>query len=240
VVALGTLSIAAGCAAEPTTGAQPGGYNPIGYQGYDIPPCIDHDAKDTAKTAADVPTTDKVDAGSTAQDVASKDSGASVDAGSLTDAGGAKDAGTATVDAGGSTDTGGQADATSTPDAGTGPKDIAVDAGPPPLNFSYVYDEVFKKFGCTASLCHGAKAKEMAFLADKAKAYGLLVNKASQVKDCKFLPIVLPGKPENSVLYTKIKPWMKACGEKMPVGTDGVTDAAAKIVYDWIKKGAPK
>ena len=66
------------------------------------------------------------------------------------------------------------------------------------------------------------------------------MNKASKVTECQFLPLVLPGNPASSVLYTKVKQGLKTCGNKMPVGSQGLPEPAAKLIHDWIKAGAPK
>ncbi len=48
------------------------------------------------------------------------------------------------------------------------------------------------------------------------------------------LPIVLPGDPENSMLYRKITNTQDGQGSDMPPGSGGLSTALADIVYDWI------
>ncbi len=116
----------------------------------------------------------------------------------------------------------------------------SVDAATAPPTFGDVYTNVLSKYGCTSSLCHGAKSGALGYFTDSKLAYDLLVNKASKVESCQFLPLVLPGKPETSVLYTKVKTGIVTCGNKMPIGSQGLPEAAAKLIHDWIQAGAPK
>jgi len=48
------------------------------------------------------------------------------------------------------------------------------------------------------------------------------------------LPIVLPGDPENSMLYRKITNTQDGQGADMPPGSGGLSMALSDIVYDWI------
>ena len=214
-----------------------GRYVPFGYTTPDIPPCIDHDVDDgAADEVVDVTQADSGQPSGGAQDVSQGVADVVV-----------TDVKTSSTDTGSNVQDAASADAVGQDSGPVGGKDISVldgvasvDSKKGPPTFAGIYSQVIAKYGCTAPKCHGAEAQDMAIFISVKSAYDLIVNKASKVKDCQFLPIVLPGKPENSVLYTKIKDGVKTCGGKMPVGTDGLPDAAAALVYDWIKAGAPK
>ncbi len=126
------------------------------------------------------------------------------------------------------------------PDASTagGPSDSGATTTSP--TFAIIYSEVLVPYGCTSVLCHGAKADspDQEIFLDQASAYDKLINKASKVKACQFLPIVLPGEPFKSVLYKKIAPGLVPCGDKMPIGSDGLAAEQAAMIKAWIEAGA--
>lgn len=218
-----------GCGSNTTGG---GGFG--GFAMPDAAPCGDT-AIDATKPSDVGDAAASLDIGSdAAEDVSGADAvgadGADLDAGlSDTNGGGS--------DAGNTTDSAASGDIFMSDSAADGLTADTVNKTP---TFKQVYDDVLLKFGCTASLCHGAKSGDLAYFTDPKLAYDLVVNKASKVKACQFLPIVLPGKPETSVLYTKVKIGSKTCGGKMPIGSEGLPDTATKLIYDWILAGAPK
>lgn len=54
------------------------------------------------------------------------------------------------------------------------------------------------------------------------------------------IPIVLPGDPENSMLYLKIADLQpEYTGTDMPPGSGGLSLALTQIVFQWIEDGAP-
>jgi hypothetical protein len=254
VAALAALIIITGCA----NGSNPppqSGYVPYGGPNTDVAPCIDTAAHDGtgvhadgvagADAASDAITGRGSDTvGSQTDVVAVNDSQLADDTtgSDIIDAplGDTSAADATSSDATTTDATSSDATTTDTIAVDSAAGDAAIDVVVNKLSFGYVYQEVIAKFGCASALCHGNKSGEMAYFIDQKAAYGLLVNKASKVKECQFLPLVFPGKPENSVLYTKIKDGTKTCGDKMPVGSDGLPDAISQIVYDWIKAGAPK
>lgn len=240
----------AGCNSATTPATQP--FNPYGTPNFDVAPCIDYDTIDGSTG----PKSDVGAASDTQSDVLSADAGAATDATAaddsvvlpkdvvLTDANDAANA-DATGDGSGGEDDGSSGSDAIPADAADGETGADADAvttdvpsGPP--TFGVVWDNVIAKYGCSSSLCHGAQAGDMAYFANKATAYALIVNKASKVPSCQFLPIVFPGKPDTSVLYTKMKDGAKTCGDKMPIGSDGLPDSITNVVKEWIAAGAPK
>ena len=233
---------------------------PPNQQGYipftgAAPPCVDHDSKDgttaaDAGSAADTSPADAGFAGDSSPDVAILP----VD----TSAGG-EDIAAPPKDvldgSGGASDIAATTDTTAQPDSqatdadaaavdaatlDTTQPDAAADAPAGPPTFGVVWDKVISKYGCTSAVCHGNQSGDMAYFVSKGTTWEKIVNKASKVKDCQFLPIVFPGKPETSVLYTKLKQGAKTCGDKMPIGSEGLPDSLTNTVKEWIEAGAPK
>jgi hypothetical protein len=61
---------------------------------------------------------------------------------------------------------------------------------------------------------------------------------------CGFEQLVVPGDPEQSLLWHRVLPVEEGQGEpcvpKMPAGTSGLSVEDAQRVYDWIAAGAPR
>ena len=70
-----------------------------------------------------------------------------------------------------------------------------------------------------------------------------MVNKVATTPACGLTMLVVPGKPEESILWHRVKPLEDGetpCAPKMPAGSDGLSAEQAQLVYDWILSGAPK
>ncbi len=162
--------------------------------------------------------------GSTTQDGTTQDSG-STGAGATTTAAGSS----------GQTDTA----ATGTPTSGgsSGGADTE-SAGP---SFTEVYEGVLIPQGCTAGYCHGGMAGGL-MMTDEATAYANLVDVAATTPVCGLTTRVVPGAPDESILWPRVRPAAQdmgmACAPKMPQGMPGLPDAEAQLVYDWIAAGA--
>jgi hypothetical protein len=114
-------------------------------------------------------------------------------------------------------------------------------ATPAKPTFSLVYKQVIQARGCTTNFCHGSPGAPLALHTEKA-AWDDLVGAPSTEDWC--IPFrVLPGKPEESMLWQKVRPvtnddtgpW---CGPKMPLGTQGLSQADADLINAWILGGA--
>jgi hypothetical protein len=59
---------------------------------------------------------------------------------------------------------------------------------------------------------------------------------------CGLTKRVVPGEPDQSIMWMRARPLAmdmgNPCADKMPQGTDGLGDADAQVVYDWIAGGA--
>jgi hypothetical protein len=115
--------------------------------------------------------------------------------------------------------------------------------GAVPPSFAEVYESVFMQRGCLSNYCHGAMATELV-MSDAAVAYANLVESAATEASCGVSVRVVPGAPEESVLWRRVRPAAldagDMCAAKMPLGTMGLEEAEAQLVHDWIAAGAPE
>jgi hypothetical protein len=95
--------------------------------------------------------------------------------------------------------------------------------------------------GCTAGYCHGADANGLT-MTDAPTAYMNLVGVAATDAVCGLTQRVVPGEPDQSIMWMRVRPAAldggMPCAQKMPDGSDGLTEADAQIIYDWIAAGA--
>jgi hypothetical protein len=95
--------------------------------------------------------------------------------------------------------------------------------------------------GCTAGYCHGANANGLT-MTDAATAYMNLVGVDATDAVCGLTKRVVPGEPDQSIMWMRVRPAAldggMPCAIKMPDGSDGLTEADAQIIYDWIAGGA--
>jgi hypothetical protein len=109
-------------------------------------------------------------------------------------------------------------------------------------DFADVY-QLFVDEGCTAGYCHGADANGLT-MTDEATTYMNLVGVAATTAVCGLTERVVAGEPDQSILWMRVRPAAldggMPCAVKMPNdGTDnGLAEAEAQIVYDWIAGGA--
>lgn len=117
------------------------------------------------------------------------------------------------------------------------------ETGAVPPSFAEVYESIFMSRGCLSNYCHGAMATELV-MSDAAVAYANLVGSAATEASCGLSVRVVPGAPEESVLWRRVRPATldagDMCAAKMPLGTMGLEEAEAQLVYDWIAAGAPE
>ena len=81
------------------------------------------------------------------------------------------------------------------------------------------------------------------FLTEEALAYSSMVGANAAVAGCGMTQLVVPGSPEQSILWDRIKPLVdgeERCLPAMPMNNDdlGLPEADAQLVYDWILGGA--
>jgi polyvinyl alcohol dehydrogenase (cytochrome) len=100
--------------------------------------------------------------------------------------------------------------------------------------YSAIYREILEPQGCTADRCHGGLGLK---LDKQGSGYESLRND-SGVNDCADKKLVVPGKPEESLLYNKVAEEKPVCGARMPLGLAPLTPEALKQLRTWIENGA--
>ncbi len=108
-------------------------------------------------------------------------------------------------------------------------------------SFAAVFELVFEAEGCTTGYCHGSAAGELTF--DTAEqTYELLLSGEASKDSCGVSTWVVPGDPEASILWYRVRPPEledgEPCVKKMPQGSDGLSAEQAQVIYDWIAAGA--
>ncbi|HEY4612075.1 MAG TPA: hypothetical protein VII11_03755 [Bacteroidota bacterium] len=113
-------------------------------------------------------------------------------------------------------------------------------APPPPpgtdVSFSQHIQPIFNGNGCTS--CHGGSG---GLFLTAGQSYANLVNVNAQAS-CTTLKRVLPGNPDQSVLYirTSSDSPNTQCGtnSRMPQGSPRLPQATIDLIKDWINQGA--
>jgi hypothetical protein len=103
-----------------------------------------------------------------------------------------------------------------------------------------IFDAVFETSGCTAGYCHGG-AVDGLVMRSVETVHQNTIDVTSIRPACGKTKIIVPGQPEESLLWLRVRPKSmdtEDCIEKMPRGTDGLDPETAQLVYDWIAGGA--
>lgn len=120
-------------------------------------------------------------------------------------------------------------------DAGTEPTGTN---GPPPaeISFSQQIQPIFNSNGCVS--CHGGSG---GLFLTAGQSYNNLVNVNAQA-GCTTKKRVLPGNPNESVLYIRISANTPdtECGpnSRMPQGSPRLPQSTIDLVREWIAQGA--
>jgi hypothetical protein len=95
--------------------------------------------------------------------------------------------------------------------------------------------------GCTAGYCHGGGQGGL-MMTDAATSYSNLVDADATMQLCGLQKRVVPGDPESSIMWMRVRPIAMdggmPCAAKMPQGSEGLPEAEAQMVFDWIANGA--
>jgi hypothetical protein len=125
---------------------------------------------------------------------------------------------------------------------------------PAPNSFTEVYAKVIRP-SCTSDFCHynGVGIRYSALdLSSQVVAYWSLVDQPCAGPSCSEMGTrVLPGQPNDSILYLKVSQTMPPCGTRMPADTatlvntqttvfsgTPLTDDLQTLIYNWIQDGA--
>jgi hypothetical protein len=132
---------------------------------------------------------------------------------------------------------------------------VGCSSPPPPANsFTEVYTKIIKPT-CSSDFCHftGVGIRYSALdMSSQVTAYWSLVDQPCAGASCSQMGTrVVPGRPENSLMYGKVSETMPSCGSQMPAnpatlvatgsavfsGT-ALTSAQQQLIYNWILEGA--
>jgi hypothetical protein len=119
------------------------------------------------------------------------------------------------------------------------------DAPAPAAKFSEIYAQIFPAMSkAKCNFCHSQPASQVSngklytgAEGEVHTAYAALVGQTSVSKDCAGKALVVPGKPEESLLYTKLSA-TPPCGAEMPFGGGALPEAQVEMVRSWIAAGA--
>jgi hypothetical protein len=132
--------------------------------------------------------------------------------------------------------------AETTTDAATTDATTTTDTGVDVPSYAEV-NAIFGAAGCTSGYCHGSGAGQLMLTGDPALDHATLVDAKAAQAACGEQTLVLPGDPDASILWLRVRPIAldgePACLSKMPQGSDGLAEADAELIRQWILGGAP-
>jgi hypothetical protein len=118
---------------------------------------------------------------------------------------------------------------------------VCIAPDPASLSFEAIYNDIFIPNGCVS--CHGSPDGALP-MGDMETAYASLVNVKAVNPACGMPTRVVPGSPEQSVLFIRTAPPSDeaplACGTKMPMGSVGLSPKESNRIRQWILSGAPQ
>jgi hypothetical protein len=117
-----------------------------------------------------------------------------------------------------------------------------VDDGPPGT-FTEIYDTILSTdTDSRCNFCHSMPASQVSngkfhTGMDQAATYAALLSTTSTSSACSGRSIVVPGRPEESLLALKVskKP---PCGNRMPLGGASLSREQIRLIQSWIAAGA--
>lgn len=106
------------------------------------------------------------------------------------------------------------------------------------LRLTAFHEEVFVAEGCTSGYCHGNFG-----LGSPDAVVSAFVDVEAPEPTCGRTHYVVPGDPEASILWVRVRPITaedEECGvAKMPSNSEtGLDEQTAQVIYDWIADGA--
>ena len=110
-----------------------------------------------------------------------------------------------------------------------------------PPTYSQIHEAFFGGDGCGNGYCHGGGAGGFS-ISDETGTHFALVNQNAITPLCGLTQLVVPGDPESSLLWRRVRPIAldgdDLCAPKMPQGSEGMDAESAQMIYDWIAAGA--
>ena len=112
--------------------------------------------------------------------------------------------------------------------------DYLVDPAPSEVSFASDIQPIFNSY-CVG--CHVAEGAAGSYLIlTPASSYSNLLNQSS--KQNSFWKLVVPFKPDSSLLYLKISTSNPPVGNRMPSGESDLTASTINTIRTWISNGA--
>ena len=111
---------------------------------------------------------------------------------------------------------------------------------PLPDEFSAIQARTFDKT-CNSGSCHGGSFPKALLDLTPSKSYNQLLGNPIQNSAAKsrYTGLVVPGKPDSSFLYIKVKGPRSDEGVQMPERLPALPDAEIEAIRTWILRGAP-
>lgn len=112
-----------------------------------------------------------------------------------------------------------------------------------PGTFSEIYATVLSTdTDSRCNFCHSMPASQVSngkfhTGMDAAETYAALLSTTSTSDACAGRSVVVPGDPEQSLLYLKVA-GQPPCGNRMPLGGSALSAAQVEMIRSWIDGGA--
>ena len=126
----------------------------------------------------------------------------------------------------------------SSEETGGSEEDMTVEDAP---TFESLFQRIFIEAGCSAGYCHGAGQGGL-MIAEIQASYDSLINADAMTPSCGLTKRVVPGEPEQSILWFRVRHTSmdegnEPCAPKMPSGSEGLSPENAELIYQWIAGG---
>jgi hypothetical protein len=106
--------------------------------------------------------------------------------------------------------------------------------------FSDIQKRTFDKT-CNSSSCHGGSFPKALLDLTTVNSYNELLSSKIQntSAEIRYPGLVVPGKPDSSFLYIKVKGPRSDEGAQMPERLSALPSAEIEAIRSWIQRGAP-
>ena len=118
----------------------------------------------------------------------------------------------------------------------------AADNGPPGT-FTEIYETILStQTESRCNFCHSMPASQVSngmfhTGKDQAETYASIMDRVSTSNACSGRSVIVPGDPEQSLLYLKIA-GAPPCGNRMPLGGKALSATQVQMIRSWIAAGA--
>src|SRR3954468_24296166 len=125
---------------------------------------------------------------------------------------------------------------------GGGSNASSTDNGPPGT-FTEIYDKILAtQTESRCNFCHSMPASQVSngmfhTGKDQAETYASIIDRMSTSQACSGRSVIVPGDPEQSLLFLKIA-GQPPCGNRMPLGGKALSSEQIQLIRSWIAAGA--